>query len=73
MLENILIDYFNLPEDYEDYEWNKSYDKLINLLYDLEKLGVLDNANSVIDELDKIDNENLSYVEEDSKLPWERY
>ena len=73
MLENILIDYFNLPEDYEDYEWNKSYDKLINLLYDLEELGVLDNANSVVDELDKIDNENLSYVEEDSKLPWERY
>ena len=58
MLENILIDYFNLSEDYEDYEWNKSYDKLINLLYDLKELGVLDNANSVIDKLDKIDSES---------------
>lgn len=56
MLENILIDYFNLSEDYEDYEWNKSYNKLINLLYDFKELGVLDNANSVIDKLDKIDS-----------------
>lgn len=58
MLENILIDYFNLSEDYEDYEWNKSYDKLISLLYNLKELGVLDNANSVIDKLDKIDSGN---------------
>lgn len=58
MLENILIDYFNLSEDYEDYEWNKSYDKLISLLYNLKELGVLDNANSVIDKLDKIDSES---------------
>lgn len=56
MLENILIDYFNLSKDYEDYEWNKSYDKLISLLYNLKELGVLDNANSVIDKLDKIDS-----------------
>lgn len=58
MLENILIDYFNLSKDYKDYEWNKSYDKLISLLYNLKELGVLDNANSVIDELDKIDSES---------------
>lgn len=58
MLENILIDYFNLSKDYKDYEWKKSYDKLISLLYDLKELGVLDNANSVIDELDKIDSES---------------
>lgn len=53
MLENILIDYFNLPNEYKDYEWNKSYDKLINLLYNLEILGIL-NANTIIDKLDKI-------------------
>ena len=58
MLENILIDYFNLSKDYKDYEWNKCYDKLISLLYNLKELGVLDNANSVIDKLDKIDSES---------------
>lgn len=53
MLENILIDYFDLQEN---YNWNNSYNKLINLLYDLEKLGVL-NANTITDKLDKIVNE----------------
>lgn len=63
MLENILIKYFDLQEDYNDIEeneeklWNKSYDKLIDLLYDLDDLGVITDVNKIIDKLDKIDSE----------------
>ena len=60
MLENILIKYFDLQEDWNDIEeneeklWNKSYDKLIDLLYDLEDLDVITDVNKIIDKLDKI-------------------
>ena len=63
MLENILIKYFDLPEDWnEDYDyakviWDESYNKLIDLLCDLDKLGVLNvNANKIVDKLDEIHN-----------------
>lgn len=61
MLENILIDYFDLPEDWnDDYEkekdiWNKSYSKLISLIYKLDELGVL-KADKICDSLDIINN-----------------
>lgn len=61
MLENILHDYFNLPEDWnDDYEkekniWNKSYSKLISLIYKLDELGVL-SADKICDSLDIINN-----------------
>ena len=61
MLENILINYFGLPEDWNDdydYEkiiWNESYNKLIDLLYKLEALGVL-KADRICDSLDMISN-----------------
>ena len=61
MLENILHDYFELPEDWNDdytYEnaiWNESYDKLIDLVYALGELGVLESGK-VIDKLDEIHN-----------------
>ena len=61
MLENILIKYFDLPEywnedyDYENTIWNESYGKLIDLLCDLDELGVL-NVNKIVDKLDKIYN-----------------
>ena len=65
MLENILIKYFGLVEDWNDiYEkekenWYNSYDKLVQLIYDLDNLGVLNGkANEIIDELDSICNEN---------------
>ena len=57
MLENILIEYFGLIDDYEEIEWYNSYGLLINLLYDLDKLGVLSDVNKIIDKLDKIDSE----------------
>lgn len=63
MLENILIKYFDLQEDYNDIEeneeklWNNSYNKLIDLLYDLDDLGVITDVNKIIDKLDKIDSE----------------
>ena len=63
MLENILIKYFDLQEDWNDIEeneeklWNKSYDKLIDLLYDLDDLGIITDVNKIIDKLDKIDSE----------------
>ena len=64
MLELILIKYFDLPQDWnDDYEkekdiWNKSYSKLVNLIYDLEDLGVLylNESNKIIDCLDMISN-----------------
>ena len=61
MLENILHEYFGLQEDWNDEyskqvdNWNNSYTNLIKLIYDLDKLGVLDNSNKIIDKLDKID------------------
>ena len=65
MLERILIKYFDLEEDWnDDYEtekkkWYKSYDKLINLVYDLGELGVLDrDSNIIVDRIDEIDREN---------------
>ena len=63
MLENILIKYFDLKEDWNDIEeneeklWNKSYDKLIDLLYDLDDLGLITDVNKIIDKLDKIESE----------------
>lgn len=64
MLENILIKYFGLTEDWNDiYEkekenWYNSYDKLVQLIYDLDELGVLNGKSSeIIDKLDDIDNE----------------
>lgn len=63
MLENILVKYFDLKEDWNDnYEkeqgnWYKSYDKLVQLVYDLDELGVLNGkSNEIIDELDSICN-----------------
>lgn len=65
MLENILIKYFGLAENWNDiYEkekekWYNSYDKLVQLIYDLDNLGVLNGkANEIIDELDSICNED---------------
>lgn len=65
MLENILIKYFGLEENWNDiYEkekekWYNSYDKLVQLIYDLDNLGVLNGkSNEIIDELDSICNED---------------
>ena len=54
MLENILINYFDLNN--VEVEWYDAYSQLIALIYDLQKLGVLDNANEIIDKLDFIDS-----------------
>lgn len=62
MLETILQKYFNLPEDWnDDYEkqdsiWYKSYNQLIQLIYDLDELVGLDTK--IIDKLDVICNED---------------
>ena len=63
MLENILHDYFDLPEDWNDNahdeaeNWYKAYDKLIKLIYALDKMGVMYNAVYTVNQLDKIDSE----------------
>ena len=62
MLENIWTDYFGLKEDCnyiwekKNTIWNNSYNKLIELLYELDNLGVLTDINKIIDKLDKINN-----------------
>ena len=60
MLENILIKYFGLEENWNDYDWNNAYNKLIDLIYDLDNLGVLPNNNRIVDKLDSIHNESES-------------
>ena len=66
MLENILIKYFGLSEDWNDIHekaeenWNVAYNKLVDLIYDLEDLGVLPNHNRIVDELDSIHDESES-------------
>ena len=61
MLELILIKYFGL-KTYWNYEeesanknWFKSYNKLVKLIYDLEKLGLLE-SNKMIEKLDEIND-----------------
>ena len=68
MLENILIEYFGLAEDWNDiYEkekenWHNSYDKLVQLIYDLDELGVLNGKSSeIIDKLEGINDERKEY------------
>lgn len=56
MLENILIKYFGLEENWNDYDWTNAYNKLIDLIYDLGNLGVLPANERIVDELDKIHN-----------------
>ena len=64
MLENILIKYFGLDENWnDDYEkahinWNKSYQELVDLIYDLDELGVL-NGDKVVDKLDIVDKSEV--------------
>lgn len=64
MLENILIRYFNLRSDWNNnYEkekeyWYQSYEDLVSLIYDLAELGVINNADEIVDKLDKIDSED---------------
>ena len=77
MLENILIKYFGLNEDWNDTHenennnWYSSYSKLTSLIYELGELGVL-NANEIVDKLDKIDNEESEFVLEVERLYDER-
>ena len=63
MLENILIEYFNLSsnyneidEDTEKIEWENAYSNLVELIYDLARLGVIENADEIVDKLDKIES-----------------
>lgn len=55
MLEKILIKYFDLDKSLKN--WNESYSKLVELIYDLGNLGVLPPNERIVDELDKIHNE----------------
>ena len=61
MLENILINYFELQVNWNDENekqatnWHNCYIKLIHLIYDLEELGVLE-SNKIIEKLDKIND-----------------
>ena len=46
-------------DGYEEYEYmtkagNRAYNKLVGVVYALGKLGLISNANSVIDRLDAI-------------------
>ena len=55
MLEKILIKHFDLDKSLKN--WNESYSKLVELIYDLGNLGVLPPNERIVDELDKIHNE----------------
>lgn len=62
MLETILQKYFGLKKDYDsgtrkerELRWYYSYEQLVRLLQDLNKMGVL-NSSDILDKLDKIDS-----------------
>ena len=56
MLEQILKRYFNLEENYTRQQWYNAYNKLLSLIDELEEIGVIKDKDSIIDELDMIDN-----------------
>ena len=56
-LDELLFKYFK--SNNED-----SYSKLIELLYDLNKLGVLNNVNEVVDWLDENRSDSLNGLED---------
>lgn len=56
MLEQILKKYFNLEDNYTRQQWYNAYNKLLSLIDELEEIGVIEDKDSIIDELDMIDN-----------------
>lgn len=56
MLEQILKRYFNLEDNYTKQQWYNAYNKLLSLIDELFELGVIEDKDSIIDELDMIDN-----------------
>lgn len=62
MLETILQKYFGLNKDYDkgtrkerELRWYYSYEQLVKLVCDLNKMGIL-NSSEILDKLDAIDN-----------------
>ena len=54
-LDTILRKNFKLEEHPTTLQYQHSYALLVNLLYDLDKLGVLSDYQTIIDKLDKIE------------------
>lgn len=55
-LEEILMEYFGLPQHYSDIEWARAYNRLIGCIYDVGVLTIhTAAANGMITILDKID------------------
>lgn len=55
-LDTILRKNFKLEEQPTTLQYQHSYALLVNLLYDLDKLGVLSDYKKIIDKLDKIES-----------------
>ena len=55
-LDTILRKNFKLEEQPTTLQYQHSYALLLNLLYDLDKLGVLSDYQTIIDKLDKIES-----------------
>lgn len=55
-LDTILRKNFKLEEQPTTLQYQHSYALLVNLLYDLDKLGVLSDYKTIIDKLDKIES-----------------
>lgn len=55
-LDSILRKNFKLEEQPTTLQYQHSYALLLNLLYDLDKLGVLTDYKTIIDKLDKIES-----------------
>ena len=55
-LDTILRKNFKLEEQPTTLQYQHSYALLLNLLYDLDKLGVLSDYKTIIDKLDKIES-----------------
>ena len=55
-LDSILRKNFKLEDTPTTLQYQHSYALLVNLLYDLDKLGVLSDYKTIIDKLDKIES-----------------
>ena len=67
MLENILIEYFNLSREWytlnkddKEIEWENAYNNLVELIYALARLGIIENADKIVEELDEIQESEIN-------------
>lgn len=62
-VNEIIIKYFGIGFEREENPFSEAYVKLVDLLYDLSGLGVIEDVEEIIRELDNISSENALHDE----------